>query len=244
MPDVEFITIKIQKELKSNGRHIGYGANTAKLTAQNKYIQAVDDDVILIDADMMCTGDAKEAFSHRFDVAYTMRTKTRPGCPNLNGGVLMIRNNEEAKEWFQLLEVVNHQMYINEEFHNRWVKQYPGMNQSALGYMLEESWLKTTLHEYKTLKWNAVDCDWADIGDDTVFVHCKGKLREAIKNNTGPGYLAKLVNLWYSFCDETENSSRDDGQKREYLVQESSPVCKKIRRPYTHYRHRQRRRHP
>lgn len=242
MPGVEFDTIRITGEYIVKGRHIGYSANTAKLTAQNRYIQAASDDIILIDADMMCIGPGYHAFDNDFDIAYTMRTCTRPGGPTINGGVMMIRNTPTAKEWFNALKTVNDYMYQNKDFHDQWNKKYPGMNQSAMGYMITNPNLIAKVHEYKTQEWNAVDCDWDNIDDSTVFVHCKGQLREAIEKNSGPASLAPLVKTWYDFLYETDYCS-NDGQERGYVVKEIPDRSRRIRRPYTRNRYGKRRRH-
>jgi hypothetical protein len=238
MPDVEFHTIYgriVESNIKSD-RPVGYTANTLKLSAINKYVQTADDDLLIIDADMMCTGPGYHAFDDSFDIAYTMRTKLRPGGPTINGGVMMVSNTQQARDWFQLYEIVNRQMYTNVQFHDRWNKKYTGMNQSAMGYMLEESWLKAGIHEYKTQPWNAVDGDWENIDDSTVFVHCKGQLRKVIVKNSGPATLAPIVKKWYDFLYETDCCC-NDVEKRGYLVAEIPERGKKVCRPYT--RHRQ-----
>ena len=202
MPDIPFVCLQIDDVREKTDRHIGYHANTVKLRELAQYVKYEYDDLIIIDCDMMCLAPGYNAFDEIFDIAYTMRTTINgPGTPTLNGGVIMVRNNHRAKSWFSELLNVNEWMYSIPALHDKWRYRYPGMNQSAMGYMIEEFRHPAILHEYKTCDWNAVDCDWKKPGNP-VFVHCKGDLRELIKRRLHPGPLAKLVERWYSFYDE------------------------------------------
>jgi hypothetical protein len=53
------------------------------------------------------------------------------------------------------------------------------------------------VHQYKTRFWNAVDCDWAYINENTVFVHYKSKLRRIVlSGKPGDGRHKKPSELW------------------------------------------------
>lgn len=244
MPDVEFITLNLKADFESNGRHIGYAANTAKINAQNRYVQQVDDDIILIDADMMCVGQAYHAFDHNFDIAYTMRTKINSGGASINGGVVMVRNTGNAKNWFNDLTTVNNNLYEDKKLHAYWNRRFPGMNQAAMGFMIYGPGQVQLVRivEYKTRVWNAVDCDWKHFNEETIFVHCKGRLREAIEKNSGPGVLAPIVKTWYNYLYETDYS-HNDGTERGYVVEKINTINREVCGPYTRHRHRKHGRH-
>ena len=185
-------------------RHIGNYANTLKLEEWNKIAQDANDDLILIDADMLCMGSAIRAFDYDFDIGYTIKKTGQ-----INGGVIFVRNNRQAKRWFSHLTVINKQMYEYEPFHRSWADRYPGMNQSAMGYMIEND-SSACLWGFDTRKWNAVECDWRHVDDDTVFVHIKGPLREMIMARKSSLNLAPITERWYNYADETDCRCYDD----------------------------------
>lgn len=207
MPDIEFVVLNLPEPENGTDRHIGYHSNTIKLRELASYADHENDDLIIIDADMLCMRPAYHAFEEIFDVAYTMRTRIIPGGPTINGGVMMIRNNERARSWLRCLCCVNENMFLEKWFHSLWASHYPGMNQSAMGYMIERSMHPAILHEYKTEEWNAVDCDWKNPEINPVFCHYKGQLREWIKNP-----LAKFVYRWYKERYGSNNRP-NDGQE-------------------------------
>jgi hypothetical protein len=200
MPDVEFVTLHPDNVRKIPRHPTVHITNTLKLQVWGDYIRGADDDVILIDSDMICHAPGYHAFDKEFDIAYTMRTG-RQGLRHIpertiNGGVVMVRNTPEAKSWIVQLRDINEQMFNDNLFHSKWQTRYPGMNQSAMGWMLEQSGHPARLHEYTTRDWNAVDCDWHVLKPETVFIHCKGRLRSAIIKGQGSGELLPLVDEW------------------------------------------------
>jgi hypothetical protein len=86
------------------------------------------------------------------------------------------------------------------------------MNQTAMGYMIEAVKHPAVLKEFRTVVWNAVDCDWKNVDESTRFVHIKGKLRKCIHIHAGYPYMQKIMDEWYSY----------DGQE-EYAINEIMP---------------------
>lgn len=210
MPDAEVVTLEMSApdSAEREGKY-GFVANTHKLRKWAEYIEQVDDDVILADCDMLMLQSAEHAFDEVFDIAYTKREFGDGRIP-LNGGIIMVRNNDVAKGFIKRWQQVNDEMYVNLDFHKKWKGKYPGMNQAALGYMLEEESEGVRIHAYSTREWNAVETDWGKLQENTVFVHYKGQLRREVfsgRINGGP-HSAELM-LWHEVKDEVPEIELD-----------------------------------
>lgn len=203
-PDIPFVTIRIEVPIDRSHDDAGCWSNTAKLRAWTKFIRETDDDVILADCDMFCIGSAARAFDIEFDIAYTKLTVPQRGRP-LNGGIVMVRNTIAARRWITRLMWVNEAMYTDPAFHQRWRRKYAGMNQSAMGYMIETAPIgDCAVHAYSTSEWNAVDCDWRVIDESTVFVHMKSALRRAAVDGLWMKGCNGLLNKWRATRDRME----------------------------------------
>lgn len=203
-PDIPFHTIRIDVPIDRSHADAGCWSNTAKLRAWVEFVEHADDDVILADCDMFCLGSAAHAFDEDFDVAYTALTVPQRGRP-LNGGIVMIRNSIMGRSWLYALRSINEMMYANPSFHKQWVGKYAGMNQTAMGYMLEKYSDVFTVHAYRTREWNAVDCDWREDLSKTVFVHIKSLLRSGV--TTPNGYIRGcnwLLKKWREMRERVE----------------------------------------
>lgn len=171
-------------------------SNTAKLDVWCEYMEGCEEEVIFIDCDMLMLRSAMHAFDEPFDVAYTRRSVV--GQIPLNAGVIMARPTEKARGFFRKWRDVNRIMYEKQDaFCKEWQAKYPGMNQAALGYLIESGDYDADLYTYETRQWNAVECDWAHINDSTVFVHFKGKLREVLRHRKPFPPVYKAMEAWY-----------------------------------------------
>lgn len=197
MPDIEFIEIKIPPPTAIPGKDLNFAYNTVKLELWLDYLENTEEEVIFADCDMLAVKSAKHAFKLDFDVAFTGRTVVNR-IP-MNGGIMMARPTEAARRFFREMMFVNNLMLENLAFHRQWRKKYAGMNQSAFGYVYERGKHKAKVHEYKTLEWNAVDCDWHRINSRTVFIHYKSKLRKTVLREIKmKPELASVVKIWDS----------------------------------------------
>lgn len=182
MPAVTFEDIHIDPPKPMPGRPRNFKYNTTKLKIWRDIMEEATEPIIFADCDMMAMRSAEHAFDIDFDVAFTQRTRVHR-IP-MNGGIVMARPTEPAKEFFRKWYEINNKMLQDPKFHQAWRGRYAGMNQSAFGYVYEElvkrGKLKMKLHEYKTREWNAVDCDWQHVDNKTVFVHYKSGLRRLV----------------------------------------------------------------
>lgn len=197
MPD----TVIIEKRIPAPERNTNHPkrdpANTRKLQEWVKYLETARDETIFMDCDMLCTGDASKAFEHEFDVAVTFRPEG--SIPPMNGGVVFTRPTGRAIEFFRKWLEVNMRMYDDHILHHTWRNKWFGMNQAAFGYMYENG-MCSDIKKLPTKIYNAVDNDWCQVVDDTVFVHMKSELRRAIISNVAPyGAYKRILEDWYSY---------------------------------------------
>jgi len=196
MPGVELIEFRTDAPVNKTGRPLNFNYNDFKLNIWLEYLNKTDENVIFADCDMMAIKNAEHAFDIPFDVAFTARTIVKR-IP-MNGGIMMARPTAAARAFFKEMRDVNRKMLKDVDFHHRWRRRYAGMNQSAFGYTYEQGHHGAKVHKYKTLEWNAVDCDWHLINNSTVFVHYKSKLRKLILANKIPfGNYKKVMKMWY-----------------------------------------------
>jgi len=194
MPDVNIIVIDKQPEIDMS-RGNTYGAMTARLNQWADIIGSIKGDIILADVDMVFLDDITEVFdNYKFDVAYTSRkSKFKP----INGGIVFIRDG--AQKFVKLWAAVNNKMHFNPILHNKWRKKYKGMNQPALGYLIENS----KKHKYKMFAlpckiYNACDQEWKSIDEKTKVIHLKRALRKALDGEPIKG-AEKALEIWRDF---------------------------------------------
>lgn len=198
MPDVDVVTLYLNVPKAKDKRKPGIWTNTAKLRAQADYIKTCNDDVVIADCDMLCMRSAYHAFDKDFDIAYTVKAANKKTNAPINGGILFVKNTQAAKDWIAELCAVNDRMYNDPDFHNTWRSKYYGMNQTAMGYLVETGH-KAKLHKYQTVEMNACDPDWINIDKSTVFVHIKGRLRDCVFGTMRRHDLDKIVSIWRGY---------------------------------------------
>lgn len=191
-PGAEFELIKLPPPRYRTKRC--FTSNTVKLAEWSRVMNETNDNVIFIDCDMMVLNDLHSAFNSDFDIGFTKRNKSR--IP-YNGGVVFVKNTQAARDFIMLWKQINDKMYKDYSFHKPWRDRYAGMNQAAFGCLLETGNHGAKIHKYKTLEWNAVDCDYSSINNKTVFIHYKSKLRKMVLREIAvkQGY-EKVVKLW------------------------------------------------
>lgn len=201
MPRVKFNKICIDAPVNNTGRALNFNYNSVKLKYWLAFLESTKDNVILADCDMIALRSAEYAFKYDFDIAYTERTRIKR-IPN-NGGIIFVRPNKRSIAFFKEMLRINNKMLHDKKFHERWRHKYAGMNQAAFGYMLERYRQNVKLHKFKTIEFNAVDCDWPHLNNKTVFVHCKSKLRKKILGEQrGRVEYSKAAKFWHNLHDE------------------------------------------
>jgi hypothetical protein len=198
MPDVNFVSVEPIPPPYERHRVPGYLDNTFKLDLWVKFFNETNDNILFMDCDMLALRNGEHAFNVPFDVAYT--AIKQPYKAKINGGVIMTRPTEEAYEFLNELLDVNNRMFKDVDFHEKWrtEKGYAGINQAAMGCVLETGINGAKVHKYMTREWNAIDRDLQDIDNSTVFVHMKSKIRKLVLQGHKPvGVFKNTMKEWY-----------------------------------------------
>lgn len=152
----------------------------------NRWVTTVEEapegtPIMLIDADMMIRRSLDDIWDRPFDVAYTVRDKTRTGLP-LNAGLIFARATVPARRflraWYTAAVVIK-----ASPAKMQTAKRYYGAGeQAALAETLKTSAVNgVQLLALPCREWNCEDSEWARFDPAlTRIVHIKGALRKAI----------------------------------------------------------------
>lgn len=173
--------------------------------------------VLLIDGDTFVTRPLDPIWDLDFDVAYTLRAKyekvrglagvrTRGGGIPFNAGVIFLRVSERTRAFMRSWSETNLRFLRDAQEHEPWRKVYAGINQAALGYLLEQGEHGCHIAELPCAEWNLVE--WGLYEPEvTRIVHVKSSLRRATFAMPGAArserYL-QLSKLW----ERTERSMK------------------------------------
>lgn len=173
--------------------------NTEKLNLWTMAVDAaaVDTPILLIDADTAIVRPLDDVWRRPFDVALTVRDKS---CRlPLNAGVVFLRANATTRAFMHAWRDANAHMMTDGEFLRPWRKKYGGLNQAALGYVLEKTAIgrATSIERLACQEWNCEDSSWTAFDGRTRIVHVKSSLRMAIFHYS-PAWrdLKPLMRLW------------------------------------------------
>lgn len=200
IPGVHLVNIKIKApERQINiARNLTY--NTEKLKIWTDFIEThPGQNIILADCDMLCTKNPSETFLKNFDIGITFKTCEVKKSP-MNGGIVFVKSNPKSIQFMKTWLDVNNQMYRDKLFHAKWKNKYLGMNQAAFGYVHEVLKPDINMIKLPTIKYNAVDCDWKSVDDQTYFIHIKSELRRAVLMNIEPtAEFRYCMSEWYKY---------------------------------------------
>lgn len=173
------------------------GHNTQKL---EHWVEALGrsedgDRVLLIDVDTVILRALDDVWGDEaFDVALTRRPRGFP----FNGGVVFVRVSERVRVFMDRWREENRRMLTDRAYHLQWQKKYGGLNQAALGMLLETGAAEgMVLRHLECREWNCEDQTWAQFGTATRILHVKSALRTAaISKVYAQRQLRKLADLW------------------------------------------------
>lgn len=158
-----------------------YVNNTMKTIGHNRIVQSIPDDevVALMDSDMLVLHDLSSIEDMVFDLIYTTRP---PGSKfPINSGVIFLRGSQRVRDWYSAWESKVREFVAD----RNWLKQehkYGGINQSALGWMLEQEH-KLNIQTLPCSIWNCENESWKLFSDKTKIVHVLGGLRSHVCHN-------------------------------------------------------------
>lgn len=173
--------------------------NTQKMEHWYRVVTGAPDGarLLLLDADMMILRPLDDVWDRDFDLAYTVKPQER--FP-FNSGVVFLRVSDRTRAFVAEWRRENRRMLGDSRHHQVWRKQYGGINQAALGYMLslgERAGVK--LLKLQCREWNCEDSSWAAFDRGvTRIVHIKSGLRRAIffGSPLPRAGVAELVKAW------------------------------------------------
>lgn len=198
-PGMGFKVEQIESPIEQ-GIDPSYSSNTAKLDAWVRVAcESPEGEVLcLMDADCMVLRDLRPIENLDFDFAYTLRSPSR--LP-FNAGVVFARMGTKAGAFLRAWRDVNRRMILEPKFHQLWRARYGGINQAALGFVLENGLaekLGVKLATVPCREWNCEDSSWSQFDPAvTRVVHIKSSLRRSIFSLGASRLdLRPLVRIW------------------------------------------------
>lgn len=172
-----------------------FDTNTRKLEI---WANNFTEDTVFIDADMLLL----DCIADGFDKVDYVGITDREGPIPINGGVMFFKYNKRGKRFMKDLVDVNRKMFEDRSFHIKWQrdKGYAGMNQSAIGYLIE--------NEYKdyTLLPDIYNCcePWTN-WEQAKMIHVKGMLRIYCMHDQtrGDEHIMQIKNKWFEYASST-----------------------------------------
>lgn len=175
----------------------GYVANTYKLDRWCALVESAGDGtpLLLIDSDTMIVRPLDPIWARPFDVAYT----TKPGRFPFNAGVIALRVSDPVRSFLRAWRDENRRLLGDSKTHRDWRRKYGGLNQAALGSILEAG-RGRGLHiaTLPCAEWNCEDSSWPAFDPAVArIVHVKSTLRRAVLGfAVTPPQIRPLVRLW------------------------------------------------
>lgn len=170
--------------------------NSAKLDRWRDLVAAASDGdrVLLVDGDTMITGPLDDAWDRSFDLAYTFAADRLP----LNAGVVFVRVSAATRGFLEQWAAVNRSFLGDASALRPWRARYAGINQAALGFMLERAGHGCAIERLDGAIWNCEDSNWRRFDPAaTRIVHLKSELRRALFRGLATRRdLAPIVAAW------------------------------------------------
>jgi hypothetical protein len=165
------------------------------------------DRLLLIDADTMVLRSLDPVWDSEFDVAYTIkRDVTR--LP-INAGVVFLRVNARSRAFMRAWLDWNMRLLGSAALHTKYWAKYAGMNQAALGALLEDGGgpRMAKLHELHCSEWNCESATWKtfDPANPPRIAHVKGNLRKGLMapekypNAFSGAGRQQIADIWHAY---------------------------------------------
>jgi len=151
--------------------------NTQKLEWWRDQVRAAADGdrLLLIDGDTAILKPLDSIWERSFDLAFTFR---ETGLP-LNGGVVFVRVSPQSRLFVERWWQINIRLLGNAVAHTPWRAKYAGMNQAALGCLLETVEHGCEIVRLPCREWNSCSPDMYDPRVARIL-HVKSSLRRAV----------------------------------------------------------------
>jgi hypothetical protein len=176
-------------------------ANVCKTKAMKQVVHAAPAGAILgfIDADAMVLRDISDAEDLLDDCDIVLTSRGRGNVYDFNSGVLFMKVSWRVKNlltaWEHQAELMLEDVMLFSKYH----KKYGGINQSALGSLIETDQLGgVIIKRVPNREWNALNADHGYAIEQSRIVHVLGPLRRSIRHEdkTPRESLKGLIDLW------------------------------------------------
>lgn len=175
-------------------RHASFYYNRKKL---DQWIALFDRDTVFLDCDMLLLKDIAAGFDMIDHIGIAKRTNLP-----LNGGVIFAKYTEASIEFMKEWAEIDKRMLEDSEFHGPYHDKYAGLNQSSLGYLLENGY-----SEYVTRipeSYNLCE-DWEG-WEEAHLIHLKGTLRRCCihdRQRDKPERM-RIKRVWQEYANKIE----------------------------------------
>jgi len=180
-----------------------HGWNTLKLEWWRDMVRGAPDGarLLLIDGDTAILKPLDSVWRLSFDIAYTVRERGLP----LNGGVIFLRVSKKTRAFMETWWEINSKFFHSDLKHAPWRAKYAGINQAALGCLLETVAHGCALERLPCREWNC--CQWQWLDCSTRIIHVKSVLRRAVFGVEAPRTgMQPMINLWRGLEGQTDNA--------------------------------------
>lgn len=196
-----------RRAARGGGSAVSYVYNTHKLEDWLRATEACQDGdrLLLIDSDTMILKPLDPVWEQDFDVAYTEK-RGRTRLP-LNGGVVFVRVSPRSRDFMRAWFRWNLKLLSDGPLHRRYWQTYAGMNQAALGALLEnEGPSLATVGTLRCEEWNCESAMWATFDPENPprIVHVKGALRRGLMGTRDKTALLtdqrrQIADVWWEY---------------------------------------------
>jgi hypothetical protein len=212
-PEVGLEIIKIPPPASVSRRHHSFTSNHEKFKIWMDAVENANEPVILMDCDMLVRAPFGEVFDQDFDVALTVRNNRL----RYNGGVVFVKPTQAGKDFIRAWAESDALLYSDPKEHEQWRRKYAGMNQAALGRVIELGLHKAKILEVPCSKYNCCLDDFTNIRysdpESVKVIHYKSGLRKSVLAGRGPQYVPEHERipciLWWEFEGKTFENVQD-----------------------------------
>ena len=192
------------QEIIENQRRGCFGhdiVNALKTKYHNEIVQNAElgEFICLMDLDMAVMSDLSEAEGD-YDLGYTVRDQKA----RINSGIIFVRVSEKTKQWYSRWHEIVYQLLNDAGKLSKLKLIYSGINQSALGIMLQESH-NLVLKEFPAKIWNLTPVHYNSFNSETKVIHMLNHASALSQpNGTQPG--AKVAKAWLALEKESTSA--------------------------------------
>lgn len=177
-----------------------FESNHYKLKFWNEFVSTITKPILIIDSDMVCINDPRKYMQLVENVGLTFKDNR---INRFNGGCVFVQPTDVAKKIFSDWVKYDELLYNDKKIHDEYRSRYFGMNQSSMGYMIENFNVPIT-----RLFMNHVnECENWECWKTASLVHLKGRLRRFLMGQTMPTdtinyHMVDIKQYWLGIKNE------------------------------------------